>query len=150
MVYGLGLWACFSGCAWGVRLFFRRRGTHPIARLRGLVVTPRPPNYAHLGFTVPTPKPPLLGGLPCSLSPPGVVFTPHHTAAESTLKFRNCRKGVEQRIGVAEALGGLHTWVSSVGVQDEAYKTSANASVQKFLRTIRGSGGRPLKRAGQA
>ena len=44
------------------------------------------------------------------------MFIPCH-AAESILEFRN-----EQRIGVAEALAGLHTWISwGVRLKDEAF-----------------------------
>ena len=42
-VKDLGLSVSISGRARGVRLFFRVRGAHPIARLRSLVVPPQPP-----------------------------------------------------------------------------------------------------------
>ena len=59
------------------------------------------------------------------------VFAPHHAAAQRTLKFQNFRKkkGFEQSIGVAEALAGLHTWISWAGVQDDVYKAFASASI---------------------
>ena len=52
------------------------------------------------------------------------------SVVHSSLPPQSTGKRFEQRIGVAEALAGLHTWFFWDGVQDEAYKAFASASTQ--------------------
>ena len=94
---------CISGRARGVRLFFRVRGAHPIARLRSLVVPPRHPNYADSGFRVPTPQTPLARGAsvffftPEALDPGGPWEAPGRPLRAGGFwelaRARRCKKG---------------------------------------------------------
>ena len=104
-----------------MRLFFRVRGAHPIARLRSLVVPPQPPKLC--SFRVQGSYPPN----PPSKGASSFFFSPRSAVHFSSPPQKALVKIFEQRIGAAEAVAGLHTRISWLGVQDEAYKAFASA-----------------------
>ena len=131
-VQGLGFRVCISGRARGARLFFKVRGAHPIARLRSFEVPPQPPKLCSFRVQGSYPPNPLARGASVFFVFSKSVALPqrHSQVAD----FR--QKGFEQRIWVAEAMAGLHRWISWICVQDEVYKTFASPNASKLFGTF--------------
>ena len=116
----------------GGRLFFRVGGVHVIARLRSLVVPPQPPkplSFRVQGSYPPKPLQPFFFGSSYVHSSPVQSPSPRRSQhfqpgrGDLDFDFLNYKKtGLQQRIPVAEALVGLHTWISVGGFNPLVHK----------------------------
>ena len=88
------------------------RAQPPFASWCNLMSRPNHLNYSESGIRVPTPKTPTKAGFLICVFSIVLLFTPTQPAfSDGTLLSFKLTKGLEQRIGVADALAGLHMWI---------------------------------------